>query len=375
HMIAAAQACATAGLEVLIHAITDGRDVAPGSAYRYISTLNEALPSTAKIVTLTGRYFAMDRDNRWSQTQEAFDAIVRAKGVKSPDAHAAITAASNRSESDEFISATVLGDYSGMKPGDGLFCLNFRADRAIQIMDTIAAPTFTAFDRGAAPEWSAVLGLSDYAAHQAAYIKTAYPKPLITNTLGAWVAQHGLRQFRVAETEKYPHVTYFLNGGQAEPCTGEVRENPPSPQDNRYDRQPEMSAAQVTEALVGAIQDGYDLIVVNYANPDMVGHTGSLPAAIAACEAVDAGVGAALQALETAGGTMVLTADHGNCEMMLDPGTGKPHTAHTVNPVPVAIIGAEGQMKDGRLADLAPTVLALMGLQPPPEMTGQVLIS
>jgi 2,3-bisphosphoglycerate-independent phosphoglycerate mutase len=205
---------------------------------------------------------------------------------------------------------------------------------------------------------------------------TCYPKQEIKNTLGAWVAAKGLRQFRVAETEKYPHVTFFLNGGIEVPEIGEDRYMAPSPKVATYDLQPEMSAAEVTDAFVGAIKDGYDLIVCNYANPDMVGHTGDIAAAVKACEAVDAGLGRVLAALETAGGAMIVTADHGNCETMVDPETGGPHTAHTTNPVPVALVGGpEGaSLRNGRLADLAPTLLGLMGLDLPPEMTGKSLI-
>ncbi|MEL7099177.1 MAG: 2,3-bisphosphoglycerate-independent phosphoglycerate mutase [Pseudomonadota bacterium] len=375
HMIAAAKACADAGLEVLIHALTDGRDVAPKSAYGYLETLSAALPDHARIASVTGRYFAMDRDNRWDRVAEAYRAIVLGTGLTATDAHGAITAAYNRSETDEFVSATVLGDYSGARDGDGLFCLNFRADRAREIMAAVGAPDFGAFDTGARPRWSALLGMAEYSDAHNAYIATAYPKPEIPNTLGAWVARQGLCQFRVAETEKYPHVTFFLNGGIETPAAGEDRTMPKSPQVATYDLQPEMSCAEVTDRLIEAIEGGYDLIVVNYANPDMVGHTGDLHAAIAACEAVDAGLGRALEALEKAKGVMVLTADHGNCEVMIDPVSGGPHTAHTLNPVPVAVIGATGTLADGCLADLAPTVLSLMGLDAPPEMTGKVLLS
>jgi 2,3-bisphosphoglycerate-independent phosphoglycerate mutase len=217
----------------------------------------------------------------------------------------------------------------------------------------------------------------DYSDAHSGFMKTLFPKKRVVNTLGAWVAAHGRRQFRLAETEKYPHVTFFLNGGKEDPEPGEDRHMAPSPKVATYDLQPEMSAPAVTAALVGAIGAGYDLIVVNFANPDMVGHTGSLPAAIAACEAVDAGLGAALVALRAAGGAMVVTADHGNCEVMVDPVTGGPHTAHTTNPVPVILVGGPpgaGLRQGGRLADLAPTLLDLMGLAPPPEMTGQSLI-
>jgi len=210
-----------------------------------------------------------------------------------------------------------------------------------------------------------------------AWYSTVFPKRDIPNTLGAWVAQHGLRQFRLAETEKYPHVTFFLNGGVETPFPGEDRHMPKSPKVATYDLQPEMSSGEVTDHFVKAIAEGYDLIVTNYANPDMVGHTGDLDAAVAACEAVDVGLGQVLEALETAGGAMIVTADHGNCETMIDPETGGPHTAHTLNPVPVALVGGPdgATLRDGRLADLAPTILALMGLDQPIEMTGTSLIT
>ncbi|HHI71138.1 MAG TPA: 2,3-bisphosphoglycerate-independent phosphoglycerate mutase, partial [Rhodobacteraceae bacterium] len=208
------------------------------------------------------------------------------------------------------------------------------------------------------------------------YMTTVFPKRDLVNTLGQWVAKQGLRQFRLAETEKYPHVTFFLNGGKEEPEKGEDRYMAPSPKVATYDLQPEMSAAEVTDHLVQAIDDRYDLIVVNYANPDMVGHSGSIPAAIKACEAVDRGLGRALKALEEVGGAMIVTADHGNCETMIDPETGGPHTAHTTNPVPVIMVGGPNgaSLHQGRLSDLAPTLLDLMNLPKPPEMTGHSLI-
>jgi 2,3-bisphosphoglycerate-independent phosphoglycerate mutase len=217
----------------------------------------------------------------------------------------------------------------------------------------------------------------DYSDAHNAYMTSVFPKRAIVNTLGEWVASHGLTQFRLAETEKYPHVTFFLNGGREQPYPGEDRAMPPSPKVATYDLQPEMSADQVSDHVVAAIEKGYDLIVVNYANPDMVGHTGSLPAAIKACEAVDRGLTRALAALQARGGAMIVTADHGNCEVMVDPVTGEPHTAHTVNPVPVILVGgpAGATLRSGRLADLAPTLLQLMGLPQPPEMTGKTLIA
>lgn len=377
HMIAAVRALDDAGISVVIHALTDGRDVAPQSALSDLAHLTKELPASARIVTLTGRYYAMDRDNRWERVQQAFAAIGGGTGAPAKSAAAAVQTSYDAGIVDEFIKPCVIGDYAGAQDGDGFFCLNFRADRAREIMEALAAPEFDAFDRGARVEWSTVMGMAAYSSAHTAYMSTMYPKPEIVNTLGAWVATKGLRQFRLAETEKYPHVTFFLNGGAEEPEVGEDRFMPLSPRVATYDLQPEMSCPQVTDQFVKAIEDRYDLIVVNYANPDMVGHTGDLEAAIIACEAVDAGLGRALDALEKVGGAMIVTADHGNCEMMIDPETGGPHTAHTLNPVPVVVVGGpEGAgLREGRLADLAPTLLALMGLDQPKEMTGKSLLT
>ena len=376
HILAAMRTIADAGVPVILHAVTDGRDVAPKSAYGYLEELQSAMPKGARIGTLTGRYFAMDRDNRWERVAEAYEAMVHGQGLHAASAHAAVTAGYNRSETDEFITATVIGDYAGAQDGDGLFCLNFRADRAREILSAMAAPDFAAFDVGRRPAWSACLGMVEYSEAHNAFMRTVFPAREIVNTLGEWVAKHGKRQFRLAETEKYPHVTFFLNGGEEQPEAGEDRYMAPSPKVATYDLQPEMSCEEVTDHVVQAIKDRYDLIVVNYANPDMVGHTGDLKAAIAACAAVDRGLARVVAALDAVGGAMIVTADHGNCELMIDPDTGGPHTAHTLNPVPVALVGgpAGARLQSGRLADLAPTVLALMGLPKPDEMTGESLI-
>lgn len=376
HMVAAARALDDAGVPVVIHAITDGRDVAPRSALGFFEELEADLPDAVEVVTVTGRYFAMDRDNRWDRVEKAAQALLRGEGLSASSAREAVENAYARGEHDEFIQATVLNDYAGPKDGDGFFCLNFRADRAREIMAALGDPDFAAFDTGRRPDWAKLMGMAEYSSEHRDYMATMYHKPDLPNTLGAWVAQHGLRQFRLAETEKYPHVTFFLNGGEETPAEGEDRFMPKSPDVATYDMQPEMSAGEVTDRFVAAIEEGYDLIVVNYANPDMVGHTGDLDAAKAACAAVDTGLGRVLDALEKAGGAMVLAADHGNCEVMIDPETGGPHTAHTLNPVPVAVIGAPDgtTVKDGRLADLAPTILALMRLEQPEEMTGVSLI-
>ena len=377
HVLAAARAVAEKGVPVVIHAITDGRDVPPKSAMGFMTELQGNLPKGARIGTVIGRYFAMDRDNRWDRVGRAYAAMVGGEGLSAPDAALAVDAAYARGETDEFIQPTVVAGFDGAKDGDGFFCLNFRADRAREILSAIGQPDFDAFETGPRPKWAALLGMVDYSAIHDTFMSAAYPKRQVENTLGAWVASKGLSQFHLAETEKYPHVTFFLNGGKEAPEAGEDRHMPASPKVATYDLQPEMAADEVGDWFVKAIEQGYDLIVVNFANPDMVGHTGSLPAAVKACEAVDRNLGRALDALANAGGAAVIIADHGNCETMIDPETGGPHTAHTTNPVPVIVVGdasAKALRPGGRLADVAPTVLDLMGLDLPPEMTGQSLI-
>lgn len=377
HVLAACRAITALGVPVVLHAITDGRDVAPSSAGEFVEQLMLSLPAGAKVATVIGRYWAMDRDNRWERVRRAYDAMVNAKGEAAATPQAAVAASYAKGETDEFLAPSVIGDYAGARDGDGFFCLNFRSDRAREILAALAAPGFDGFATGKRPVWAALLGMVEYSAGHNEYMTTAYPKRSISNTLGEWVAKQGRTQFRLAETEKYPHVTFFLNGGREVPFEGEDRAMPKSPKVATYDLQPEMSAGEVSDHLVAAIETGYDLIVVNFANPDMVGHTGSLPAAIKACEAVDQGLGRALAALQAKGGAMIVTADHGNCEMMIDPVTGGPHTSHTTNPVPVVLVGgpAGARLREGgRLADLAPTILALMGLPQPPEMTGRNLM-
>ena len=377
HLIHTAKLFHGQGIPVAIHAITDGRDVAPSSGAGFVEALQNIL-GEIPIATVTGRYFALDRDNRWERVSQAYDAMVNGTGqAQANTALEAVMAAYDAGKTDEFIPATVIDGYGGMAPGDGVFCLNFRADRAREILAAIGFDPFDGFERGERPALAARLGMVDYSqAHNETW-DTVFPKQVLNNTLGEWVAKQGLSQFRLAETEKYPHVTFFLNGGREAPQEHEDRAMPKSPSVATYDLQPEMSSVEVTDRFVEAIEHGYDLIVTNYANPDMVGHTGDLQAAMAACASVDVGLARVLAALEKAGGAMIVTADHGNCETMVDPATGGPHTSHTTNLVPVALIGGpEGaSLRDGRLADLAPTLLDLMGLEQPDEMTGKSLIA
>ncbi len=377
HIAAVAEVIAAAGVPVAVHAFLDGRDVPPQSASGQIADLEAALPEGARIATVIGRFYAMDRDKRWDRVEAAVQAILHGAGERAATAAEAIEAAYARGETDEFVLPTVIGDYKGAADGDGLFFANFRADRARQILGALVDPDFDGFEVVGRPNWAALLGMVEYSTRLDALMPAMFPSRDIVNTLGHWVAEKGLKQFRIAETEKYPHVTFFLNGGVEEPEAGEDRYMAQSPKVRTYDLQPEMSEPEVAGHLAAAIRSqDYALIVCNFANPDMVGHTGILEAAIKACEAVDRGLGQALAALDDAGGAMLVTADHGNCEVMIDPETGGPHTAHTLNPVPVVLVGGPpgARLRNGRLSDLAPTLLELMGVEQPPEMGGQSLI-
>ncbi len=375
HIVALAKILHGAEIPVIIHAWTDGRDVPPESGLEHVQALETALGDTGKIGTLVGRYYAMDRDKRWERVEQAYDLLTTAKGQKFPTAKAAIEASYAAKITDEFIHPAVIGDYTGMQDGDAILCANFRADRVREILTAFVDPKFDGFPAHP-PKFSAVTGMTAYSNALAPFMTTLFTSEKLEDLVGGIVSQHGLKQLRIAETEKYPHVTYFFNGGIEEPFPGEDRILIPSPKVATYDLQPEMSAAEVTAKTVAAIDSGeYDLIVLNFANPDMVGHTGFLSAAITALEAVDTGLGDIWAAIERQGGTLVLTADHGNVEQMYDPTTHGPHTAHTTNLVPVLCAGGpEGIMlHDGALSDVAPTLLKLMGLAQPDAMTGQPL--
>jgi 2,3-bisphosphoglycerate-independent phosphoglycerate mutase len=376
HAAALAAILAEAGVPTVVHAFTDGRDTPPRSAEEDIKRLAAALPPSVPIATVSGRYYAMDRDKRWERVSKAYDTIVDAKGPRFANGEAVIADAYAHDISDEFIVPAAVGGYEGMRDGDGLLCFNFRADRVRQILTALLDSDFTGFARERVVRFAAALGMTEYSDALNRFMQAIFPPLTLPNVLGQVVADAGRAQLRMAETEKYPHVTYFLNGGEEAQYPGEDRIMVPSPKVATYDLQPEMSAPELTDKAVEAINSGrYDLIVLNYANPDMVGHTGSLPAAIKAVETVDAGLGRIAQAIDGAGGALLVTADHGNCELMRDPETGGPHTAHTTNPVPVLLMGGgDVGLQDGTLADIAPTLLELMNLQKPAEMTGTSLL-
>ncbi|WP_417514588.1 2,3-bisphosphoglycerate-independent phosphoglycerate mutase [Minwuia sp.] len=378
HMVALARALTERNVEVLIHAMLDGRDTPPESAAEFLSAFEHDLPEGARVATIMGRYWAMDRDKRWDRVQLAYDAMVDADVADFEDAQAALADAYASDETDEFVRPRRIAGYDGMRDGDGLLMANFRADRAREILTALLDPHFDGFDRTRVPRFAQALGMVEYSDALNDFLGALFPAEKLADTLGDVVAAAGLRQLRIAETEKYAHVTFFLNGGQETQFEGEERILIPSPDVATYDLQPEMSAGEVTDRLVETIKAGQtDLIVVNFANPDMVGHTGVLEAAIRAVETIDTCLGRLAAAVEAAGGAMLVTADHGNLEQMLDPETGQPHTAHTTNPVPLTLVGDVGDISlvPGRLADIAPTVLALMGLPQPAAMTGRVLLS
>jgi 2,3-bisphosphoglycerate-independent phosphoglycerate mutase len=377
HAAALAKILSDSGVPAMVHALTDGRDTPPQSAADDIKRLTAALPANVPIATVCGRYYAMDRDNRWERVSKAYATIVDGEGPRFPDAGAVVADAYAKTQFDEFIVPAVVGDYKGMKDGDGILSFNFRADRVREILAAMLDPAFTGFPRKRAVKLAAAVGMTQYSEALDKLLKTMFAPQSFENILGEVVAAAGRTQVRMAETEKYPHVTYFLNGGREEPYAGENRIMVPSPKVATYDLQPEMSAPELTDKAVEAINSGkYDLIVLNYANPDMVGHTGVLSAAVKAVETVDTGLGRIVDAIQKAGGALLVTADHGNCEMMRDPVTGGPHTAHTTNPVPVVMTGAGNRtlVDGGRLADIAPTLLELMDLPKPREMNGVSLL-
>jgi len=365
------------GERVLLHAFTDGRDTPPRSAAALLPELEATLAGRATVATVSGRYYAMDRDGRWERTKLAWDAIVHGEGPRAGSAGEAIEQAYAREVADEFIEPTVVMEGASVGDGDAVLHMNFRADRARQLMAAFALPDFDAFERGRLPGGLSLTTLTEYQRRDELPVAIAFP-PIAIDSLPAYLARLGLRQLHIGETEKYAHVTYFFNGGVEAELRGEDRILVPS---NRrvatYDLAPEMSARPITEQLIEAIGSGeYDFVIVNYANPDMVGHTGDWDAAIRAAEVVDGCLRKVVEATLAAGGALLITADHGNIEEMRD-SEGAPQTKHTTSPVPLMLVaeafrGAE--LRDGILADVAPTICDLMGLPPGPQMTGTSLV-
>ncbi|NNE75067.1 MAG: 2,3-bisphosphoglycerate-independent phosphoglycerate mutase [Acidimicrobiales bacterium] len=385
HLIAILQECGRRDIPATVHAILDGRDTPPRSALTFLDAILPAVDAAgATISTVTGRYFAMDRDNRWDRVAQAYTAIVDREGETAPDAAAAITTAYERDEDDEFVAPTCIDGGRPLLEGDAVWFFNFRADRAREITNALTAaapellPGADELDRSAVPELAGYLCMTEYDADFD--LPVAFPSTTPAQILAEVVASAGLTQLRAAETEKYAHVTFFFNAGVEEPFPGEDRLLVPSPRDvDTYDHKPEMSAIEVTDRLLNKLRDeSFDFVLVNYANPDMVGHTGVLDAAIKAVEVIDDCLERVCGAVLEAGGDVLITADHGNCELMRDPSTGQPHTAHTTNPVPLHWVSdhTDGRtLRNGGLADLAPTVLELLGLPQPAEMTGRSLLS
>jgi len=379
HLLAAVKLGRNAGVPVAIHAWLDGRDTPPTSALGFMEDLTAAVKSNgggrAVVSTVTGRYYAMDRDKRWERTKLAYDAMVKGIGVQVPDPITAIQQAYAAGDTDEFVKPRVISGAPLIREGDGIFCFNYRADRMRQIVRALAAPDFDGFDVSGRPGVRLVT-MTRY--DQKLPFPAAFEPIVLSRIVAEVLSDHGKTMFRTAETEKYAHVTYFFNGGYEPPYKGEERLLVPSQKVATYDLMPEMSARGVTDVLCNTIaQKQHDFILCNYANGDMVGHSGVLPAAIKAVETVDQCLARVLTTAETAGATVLVTADHGNCELMIDPATGGPHTAHTTNPVPLVMVGDGAPRRHlrtgGSLRDVGPTILRLLDIEPPKEMTGRDL--
>ena len=378
HMRTLAGIICAHGIPVQVHAFLDGRDTPPKSAHDMVSRFEVDIRHMAciNIATVTGRYWAMDRDNRWDRVEKAYRCMVEGEGEKAQSAVEAIATSYENDITDEFVEPTVIGDYDGMQNGDGLLMANFRADRAREILAALADPNFEMLERPRNIQFAATAGMVEYSDAHNTYMDALFPPVELNNILGEVIENGGLKQLHISETEKYAHVTFFFNGGREEPFPNEERILVKSPNVPTYDHQPEMSAPEITDKLVETIEGGeFDFIVVNYANGDMVGHTGVMDAAVQAVEAVDKCLGRLEAAVISAGGTMLITADHGNCEKMCE--GSNPHTAHTLFSVPAVLVNAPERaksLKEGGLADVAPTMLDLLGFDIPEAMTGKTLI-
>lgn len=364
---------------VALHALLDGRDTPPRSGMAFLQETLHAIHGKAFLASLSGRYFGMDRDSRWERTGAWYRAAVSGEGTRETDAVGALQRAYDAGTTDEFVPPMVMVDahdvpVATMRDGDVLVCFNFRSDRMRQTLRALTAPDFAGFDTGARP----ALDISTMTRYDDAFpFPVAYDPQSMRHLVGEVISDAGFTQLRTAETEKYPHVTFFFNGGRDEPFAGEDRRMVPSPKVATYDLQPEMSASGVCDILCDALEHRtHDFVLCNFANTDMVGHTGSIPAAIAAVEAVDACLGRVLEAARLGGARLIITADHGNADVMVDPVTGQPHTAHTTNPVPLVLLDPDGDVPlrgGGALCDVGPTVLGLLGIPRPAEMNGRDL--
>jgi 2,3-bisphosphoglycerate-independent phosphoglycerate mutase len=378
HLLAAVELGRRAELPVAIHAWLDGRDTPPKSALGFMEELLQTVgrpDGRTAVSTVIGRYYAMDRDKRWDRTKLAYDAMVKGVGVQAADPIAAIKQAYVAGETDEFVKPRVITGAPLIRDGDGIFCFNYRADRMRQIVRALAVPDFNSFDVRGRPAVRLVT-MTRY--DETLPFPAAFEPIVLSRIVAEVLSSHGKTMFRTAETEKYAHVTYFFNGGYEPPYKGEERELVPSQKVATYDLMPEMSAPGVTDVLCRAIASKqHDFILCNYANGDMVGHSGVLPAAVKAVETVDDCLARVLSTADRADATVLVTADHGNCELMIDPATGGPHTAHTTNPVPFVMVGAGAGTRalrgGGSLRDVGPTILRLIGIEPPAEMTGRDL--
>jgi 2,3-bisphosphoglycerate-independent phosphoglycerate mutase len=381
HLIVLANLIAAAGVTVAIHAFLDGRDMPPRSALECVDHVEAGLEVGLPIrfATVSGRFYPMDRDKRWDRVALAYEAIVDAKGERAKTPTEAIDKGYAAGLDDEFVKPTVIEGHAGMKDGDGVLMFNYRSDRAREILTALLDPMFDGFKRLRLVKFAAAVGAVEYSAALNPFLEALFPPEMIRMGLGETISKAGLRQLRIAETEKYAHVTFFFNGGEERVFDGEERILVPSPKVQTYDLKPEMSAPEVTDKLVEAIGSAtFDLIVVNYANTDMVGHSGSLAAAVKAVEAVDACLGRLMAAVKEAGGVLFVTADHGNAEQMFDETSHQKHTQHTLNRVPALLFNAPAaihSLSDGKLADVAPTLLSLMAVPQPAEMTGKSLLS
>lgn len=382
HMAALGKILAAQGMKVAVHAIVDGRDTPPQSAQEYVRWFEEEIRDVPNIsiATLSGRYYTMDRDKRWERVQKAYDTMVSGADNRFASAQEAISQSYASGVTDEFLVPAAIGDYAGMQEGDVFVMANFRADRAREILDALLNPDFAGFIRSKTVAFARAVGMVEYASQLNPFLVTLFPPEPLTQIFGEVIAEAGLKQLRIAETEKYAHVTFFFNAGREDEFPGEERILVASPKVATYDLKPEMSAYLVTDKLVEAIESGnFDVIVVNYANTDMVGHTGNIAAAIQAVEAVDRCVGRVVEATLKQGGALFITADHGNAEMMFDHDTQQPHTAHTLNLVPAIIVadrlkGTSIRLPEGCLGDVAPTLLHLLGISKPSVMTGRSLL-